>query len=148
MGRMMKQFKMIKIIITTAILLSAIASFSVQAQRNHMMQESMSYFQQREREQLDDDEMKRIAIKDNWCDREHIKKNLINYINDNFVPYPNIKLKKVKYVEQVTTVYASTSRQRTAETMPGDIVIGCDVVLNFYDGTKSKESSFGFPMNY
>ena len=101
--------------------------------------------EQRNQRKLEDAEMKRVAIKDNWCAMSNIQKNLVNYINQELVPIPvltNLK-KQVESLESPVTELAYTDNDRLRT-----IFISCSAILHFVDGTKSELTGFTFPMNY
>jgi hypothetical protein len=107
--------------------------------------ESMIRLDQQHQKEVEDAEMQRIAIKDNWCARPNIQKNLVNFINEKLVPEPFFtKLKKkAKFIEDPITKMAFTNNDKLRT-----VQISCSAIVQFVDGTKAERMTFNFPMNY
>ena len=118
---------------------------SIASAQDRFAIESMIRQNQINQKNLEDAELQRIAIKDNWCARDNIKKNLVNFINEQLVPEPTFtKLKKkVRSVEDPITKLAYTNNDALRS-----VAISCSVVVIFTDGSRLERMTFNFPMNY
>ena len=108
--------------------------------------ESMIQLQNEQQKDLEWRELNRIAKKDNWCAAPNVKKNLVNYLNDVFVPNPAVLeiKKRVIAVESPTVFMASINNDALHS-----ISLACSVIIRFADGTTSKRMTIlNFPMNY